>query len=163
MLPFEDGRWNEMLGGYLIPYDPRAALLRIENGDASAWGDLWEDLHHQGDVDLASYAAVPHIVRIQQTRRSADYNAYGLIGVIELCRGVGKNPPLPEWLAQGYWGAWMQVPSLGCRDLAQTDSETVVITILGALALAKKQRVVGEVLLDFTQGELTEMVRMYRG
>lgn len=119
--------------------------------------------HHQGDVDLASHAAVPHIVRIQKTKRSADYNPYGLIGVIELCRGVGKNPPLPEWLAQGYWDAWMQVPSLGCRDLGRTNNETAVTTILGALALAKKQRVVGEVLLDFTQDELAEMVRMYRG
>ncbi len=151
-----------MLGGYRVPYDPRPVLLRIENGDTLAWKDLWEDLHHQGDVDLASYASVPHIVRIQQARRSADYNPYGIIGVIELCRGVGKNPPLPEWLAQGYWDAWTQVLSLGCRDLGQTDSEAVVVTILGALALAKKQRVVGQVLLDFTQGELTEMVRMYR-
>jgi len=143
-------------------YDPRPALLHIENGDPAAWEELWEDLHHQGDVDLASYAAVPHIVRIQQASGYTDYNPYGLIGVIELCRGVGKNPPLPEWLAQGYWDAWMQVSSLGCRDLGRTDNETTVITILGALALAKKQRVVGKILLDFTQDELTEMVRMYR-
>ncbi len=144
-------------------YDPRPALLRIENGDPAAWQELWEDLHHQGDVDLASYAAVPHIVRIQQTRRDVDYNPYGLIGCIELCRGVGNNPPLPEWLTNGYWDAWSRVSSLACRDLGQTDNSTTVIAILGALALAKKQRVVGEVLMDFTQDELTEMVRMYRG
>ena len=63
------------------------------------------DLHHQGDVELASYAAVPHIGRIQQKSGYNNCNHYALIGVTELCRGVGKNPPLPEWLAQAYWDA----------------------------------------------------------
>jgi hypothetical protein len=145
-----------------MPYDARPALRRIDSGDESAWTVLWEELHHQGDVDLASYAAVPHIVRIQQTRQFTDYNPYALIGIIELCRGVGKNPPLPE-LAGRRILACMDGSAFPCVPrLRQTDNETAVIAILGALALAKKQRVVGEVLLDYTQDELPEMVRMYR-
>jgi len=48
----------------------RAGLQRLAAGmdrDA-AWAELWQGLHHQGDVCEASYAAVPHLVRIQPDR-----------------------------------------------------------------------------------------------
>jgi hypothetical protein len=66
MLGFEDERWAGLMGGHRMPFDPRSWLARIESNDnaAGAWDALWEELHHQGDVGDASYAAVPHIARI---------------------------------------------------------------------------------------------------
>jgi hypothetical protein len=56
MLSFNDERWEHLTGGYKIPFDPRPCLLKIENQQdtTAAWEELWEELHHQGDVGDAS-------------------------------------------------------------------------------------------------------------
>ena len=75
-----DPRWPSLRGGYRLPFDPRPALRRIAIGDAEeAWKELWNELHHQGDVGEASYAAVPALVRIEAARRGADWNTYALV------------------------------------------------------------------------------------
>jgi hypothetical protein len=60
MLSFDDERWNHLKGGYKTPFDPRPSLQKLESQQdtATAWRDLWEDLHHQGDVGDASYASL---------------------------------------------------------------------------------------------------------
>ena len=80
MLSFDDERWNHLTGGYKTPFDPRPSLRKLENQDDSvaAWEELWEELHHQGDVGDASYAAVPELVRIHRIKSAADWNLYGL-------------------------------------------------------------------------------------
>jgi hypothetical protein len=66
MLGFDDERWNHLTGGYKIPFDPRPSLRKLESQQdtPTAWEELWEQLHHQGDVGDASYAAVPELVSI---------------------------------------------------------------------------------------------------
>jgi hypothetical protein len=60
-LDFDHERPSRLLDGYRIPYDPRRALHALEAGGdvAAAWGELWNDLHHQGDIGEGSFAAVP--------------------------------------------------------------------------------------------------------
>ena len=44
------------------PYDPRLALADLDGDDAGrAYDELWEKLHHQGDLGTAAYAAVPEL------------------------------------------------------------------------------------------------------
>ena len=76
MLSFDDERWKHLMGGYKIPFDPRPSLRKLENQQdaASAWEELREELHHQGDVGNASYAAVPELVRIHRCGAAADWN-----------------------------------------------------------------------------------------
>lgn len=86
----EDEKWIGLEGGYRgCQYDPRPALTRLRAGDESAWTELWNELHHQGDVGLASYAVVPQLVRIHRDRDIPDWQTYALIGTIEVCRQAG--------------------------------------------------------------------------
>lgn len=85
MLSLGDPRWDELTGGYKVPYDPSAALSRLERGEV-AWDELWEELHHQGDAGAALYAAVPHLVRIGRSSPKRDWNLYGLVSMIEIER-----------------------------------------------------------------------------
>ena len=52
MLNVDDIRWTKLSGGYRVPYDPRAALRKLASGTevSEAWKELWQELHHQGDV-----------------------------------------------------------------------------------------------------------------
>jgi transposase len=94
MLSLTDTIWRELEGGYRVPYDASKALARMEGGE-SAWDELWNELHHQGDVGVASYAAIPQIVRIYEARRGSDWNLYALAATIEIERHRKTNPLLP--------------------------------------------------------------------
>jgi hypothetical protein len=56
MISFKDRRWEKLLGGYRTAFDPRPALQNLESDVhvKDAWHELWEELHHQGDVGEAS-------------------------------------------------------------------------------------------------------------
>jgi hypothetical protein len=53
MLVFDDPRWDGLRGAYHVVYDPRGALRALAEtwADDRAWAALWNELHHQGDVD----------------------------------------------------------------------------------------------------------------
>jgi hypothetical protein len=98
MLSLTDPIWHQLEGGYRIPYDASKALARMEGGE-TVWNELWNELHHQGDVGVASYAVIPQLVRISEARRGIDWNLYALAATIEIERLRKNNPPLPDWLA----------------------------------------------------------------
>src|ERR1700730_5544899 len=97
----DDNRWDGLTGLYKSPFDPRPLLAKLEteSDTAMVWDELWEELHHQGDVGDASYAAVPHIVRIYRQREVVDWTTSAIVAIIDLARTKGKNPAVPEWLA----------------------------------------------------------------
>ncbi len=45
----------------------------------------------------ASYALVPHLVRVHQTSGIVDWNTYAIVATIELARVKGNNPAVPTW------------------------------------------------------------------
>lgn len=146
--------WVGLAGGYKIPYDPRPAITKARAGDASAWEELWENLHHQGDVGAASYAAAPLLLELIRESPVPDWQPYSLISVIEVCRIDERNPEMPEWLGDEYGKAWKRVASLATRDLLRSDDELVVRSCLGAIALAKGLRIFGDALISFSEEEL---------
>jgi hypothetical protein len=77
MLALDDPRWNTLQGGYRMPFDPRPLIRKLQdNQDAQAtWEELWDELHHQGDVGDASYTAVPLLVDVAA-------NGAGLTGIL---------------------------------------------------------------------------------
>jgi hypothetical protein len=140
-MSFDDSRWTGLLGGYRVPYDPRNALRALERDEKrdETWKELWNELYHQGDVDGASYAAVPHLVRIHELMRVPDWNTYALATTVEQARHNGHNPELPSWLRNSYEAAWRQLIELGFRDLRNAKESTLICSIFAALAMGKGQ------------------------
>ena len=156
----DDPQWSRLLGGYRIPYDPRKALLALERADEadSAWEELWTELFHQGDVGEASYAAVPHLVRIHAARGVADWNTYALVATIEIARRMGHNPELPASLSDAYQAAWHELVTLGLRDLETAEDPALVTSILGVIAIGKGQFSLGQLAIEFDESERREMI-----
>lgn len=157
---FDDPRWAELTGSYRIPYDPRNALRSLAQGrnvDA-VWQELWSELHHQGDVGEASYAAVPELVRIHAKRGIADSNTYALVAIIEDARQNPKNPALPPWLKNSYTDALNRLAILGLDDLRDATDETLVVSIISILAMAKGQSLLGRLAINFTDDERRELL-----
>jgi hypothetical protein len=134
-LPLSDPRWKTLSGGYRIPYDASIALSRLERGE-DAWSELWEELDHQGDVGEASYAAVPHIVRIAKAQRRASWEPCALVSTIEVERHRKSNPPLPEWLATSSLHAIRDLGAFALVELEYAQDPPLVRSALG-VALSK--------------------------
>jgi hypothetical protein len=160
MIQFDDPRWAGLHGGYRTPYDPRPALLSLQQGRSveAAWKELWNELHHQGDVGEASYAAIPHLVRIHAERREPDWNTYALIATIEDVRTNAGNPEMPTWLQNSYDEALRQLVELGLDDLREAKRPELVNSIIAVLAIKKGQRLLGRLAIAFTDDERREIL-----
>jgi hypothetical protein len=158
MLPIDDPKWGELLGGYKVPYDPSDALRQLERGE-DAWGELWEELHQQGDVGEASYATVPHLVRIAKSLARRDWNFYRLVSTIEIERHRKSNPPLPGWLKEDYIEAMRGLLELALGDLRFVEERDAVRAILGAIALAKGYVKLGAFIGLSDDSEIGEFLR----
>jgi len=160
MLLFDDTRWITLKGGYHIPYDPRPALLRLEDEEsvAVAWEELWNELHHQGDIESASYAAVPHLVRIYSTKSKIDWNFYAMVSIIEVERHKKKNPSLPDWLAEDYFRAWDELVKLALRDFPRAQDDINVKFIFTILAIAKKKLKLGALISTLDNDAISDIL-----
>jgi hypothetical protein len=170
MLRVEDPRWLELTGGYRTPYDPRPAIAKLESGTdiEAAWNELWQQLHHQGDVGEASYAAVPHLVRIYCQRGTTDWNTYAMVATIELARGERLDPPtnkrqnpeVPEWLREGYFQAIASLAETGMKELERVQDPYDLRGILCIIALQKGARTYARILMNYSEEEILDMESM---
>ncbi|MER8463335.1 hypothetical protein [Mesorhizobium sp. M1396] len=161
----DDERWSGLRGGYKVIYDPRPALraLALRYDDRSVWDDLWNELHHQGDVGDASYAAVVEIVRISEGQAPAYWGAYGLAATIEEARLLyDRNPPVPRWIEPHYQAAWRTLVHLALLDLATATDDVTVNCALAVVALYRGQFNLGRMAMC-AEDERAEMLRDYFG
>jgi hypothetical protein len=154
----DDPRWQSLHGGYRITYDASQALCALEAGDDGAFDSLWKNLHHQGAVGEASYAALPSLVRIGGARQKRDWNFYGLINVIEVCRHESPNPPLPTWLSFEYRSALRDLLVIALADIPHIDDKLTLQQALASIALSKRETRLGELLATLTSDEIDEIL-----
>lgn len=160
MISLEDARWSNMTGGYKMPFDPRPLLKRLETDSdtTGVWHELWEELHHQGDVGEASFAAVPFLVRSYRRRRVLGWNTYAIVAIIELARKEGNNPDVPRWIEEDYFQAIRELAEIGATEVLQVETVEDARAILSIIAIAKGLRIHGELLLNYAEDEMREIV-----
>jgi hypothetical protein len=159
MLSFDDSRWESLAAGYRIPIDLRPLLRQLESGDnpQSDWDAVWQELYHQGDVGEGSFVAIPHLVRIHRTRGVVDWNTYAIAATVELARGVGSNPDVPQWARESYEEALRELARLGLQELPVARDREAIRSILALLAIAYGARTYGRILATFTEDEVLEL------
>jgi hypothetical protein len=159
MLASDDPRWSTLKGGYKMPLDPRPLVkpLEEEADTQEAWEALWDELHHQGDVGDASYAAVPLIVEAHRKRGASDLNPYAIVAIIDLARTRDANPKVPAWLSDEYFRAIDELAKIGTLELSTATDADAVRAILSVIALSKGLRLQAKFLIMYTEDELREI------
>ncbi len=139
MLPLDDPRWRSLQGGYGVLYDASAALRRLldEGPSEELWEELTNELHHQGDVGQASYAALPWLVEYLRGSYRLDGDALTLIALIDLERTEHCNPKVREDLAEAYFAAIRSLPALLGSHPDQQWDEEVLRAAVTCIALAR--------------------------
>lgn len=151
----DEARWAELSHAY-GPAGDIPALLRALESDPSQrapaqepWVTLWSSLCHQGDVYDASYAAVPHIVRIALAATGpVDFSVFLLPASVEVARVTGRGPALPEDLAAPYHQAIARLPDAVAAHRDRPWSQDLTISAAAALAVAKGHHALAEALMN---------------
>ncbi|WP_116545486.1 hypothetical protein [Pontibacter virosus] len=160
MIQLNDPKWKELKGGYQTPYDASIALSRLEETNSSEEVDdilaeLWDELHHQGDVGLASYFAVPHLIRIARDKGIISSNVLGLIAVIEIQRHK-KNPQIPKEYLESYLNSFNEIPELVDSAKSREWDLEFTAAALSALAASKGQIKIAQAVLNFDDEDVLD-------
>jgi len=168
MLPLDDPHWSSLADAYGdasgIPDLLRA--LAADPGpkpgyEAEPWFSLWSGLCHQGDVYTASYAAVPHIVRIAfEAPGPIDFSFFQLPAAIEIARHKGRGPTIPAELAEAYHAAIASL--IDCVAFHRHDDwdEATLLSALTAQAVAKGNYSVAEALSNLDEDLITRIINL---
>lgn len=118
-IKLDDNIWASLEGGYRTSYDASRPLKKLQAASNAAqmqpvFEELWQELHHQGDVGIASYLAVPQLVRIAKEKDVFDWNILGLCALIEQQRHFSGNPQLPKEFSEYYQNGLNELNSY-CR------------------------------------------------
>jgi hypothetical protein len=115
--------WNELQSAVGSPGRIVAELLHaIENGDTSAYDELFEQVCHQFSLGTASFPAAVVLVCYARNLAPGDQvRPLGIVGAIEASRvaGQGGGPSPPEQFVGLYERAIREALSLSSAALAQ--------------------------------------------
>lgn len=167
MLNLDDTRWKDLEGGYKgMLYDASLALLALQKAEtlqdaAVIYEELWDELHHQGDVGMASYYAVPHMVKIADEKKLVDHNVLGLVSLIEIQRHK-NNPAIPSALLPAYERAIKQNGQLAFLMMSKDWDLNLSSAVLTAIALAKGQTKQADAIMNLdSEDVIDEFLEMY--
>ena len=154
----DDPRLDDLSGGYRLPFDPRPDLRALEDDpdDGDAWDSLWENLHHQGDVGEASYAAVVLFARSAARWAYRPWHVYALVATIEVERHAVQNPDVPAWLAEEYREGLEAMKALALRDLGGAPDRLLLRSALAAIAAAAGDHALAAMLGALDDSEIAE-------
>lgn len=163
-LALDSPRWAELTHAYGDATDIPELLRQLENFPRSAaydsepWFSLWSALAHQGDVYSASFAAVPHVVKVLATDPTrADFSYFHFAAWVEVCR-ARTNTPVPSDLAPAYFEALAWLPSLVAASAEQREwNDDLLLCALAAIAASKGATEVAEAVLELTPEVLADL------
>jgi hypothetical protein len=153
MLSLDDPRWKRLKGGLGGKFDASVLLRRLYAGDDSedTWNELSLQLHHQGDVYSAAYAAMPHLLEIARRRKKLTWQVFSLIELIEHCRP--SNPPPSKLFAKDYFRTVQDAAKVALGHPDQEWNEWLTASVCACLALAKSHRVMSAIIVCCVEPE----------
>jgi hypothetical protein len=153
MLELDDARWAELHHAYGAAFDIPPLLRQLKctsssTGSEEPWFTLWSSLAHQGDVYAASFAAVPHIIKIlTHDPVTSDPSFFQFPAWVEICR-QRNSVAIPDYLSAGYFLALGKLPSLIAAAATRAWDDTSLCCALSAIAAAKGHIAVAEAVLE---------------
>ena len=160
MMSLDSPDWANLKHAYGNASDIPALLQHLEahpteEENAPPWSEPWYSLYgalaHQGDVYTASFAAVPHIVRILAgSPSSASQSYFGFPAWVEVCR-QRRQLTVPDELSSSYFEALTTLGRLVCAASSKDWDFDLLRSALSALAISKGSALLAEVLLELDE------------
>lgn len=168
MLTLEDPTWSKLTHAYGSAQDipdllralAPATHQRVDYKE-EPWFSLWSALCHQGDVFDASYAALPHIVKIAaKADGPIDFSFFQLPAAIEIARNNGNGPRIPENLKTAYQAGITGLVDCVTTRMNDDWDQNALTSAMAALAVGKGQYQVAEALLNLDEHLITRLIEL---
>ena len=157
MFPLDDAEWSSLSDAYgsasgIVGLLIHAEALPEDTGSTTEpYCSLWSGLCHQGDIYSASYAALPHLVRIvEKYPDKFRWTLLSLVQAIETARLGGRGPSIPANLQTAYDAALQIIPTIAVGLIGRGLSELEMRVILSACAAAKGFGPLSEAITELT-------------
>jgi len=165
-MELENKNWGLLEGGYKIPYDVSKPIRKLKDTAGAKerqeiFDELWENLHHQGDVGVASYLAVPYLIDICIESKSLDWNFMGLCVTIENYRLNGENPELPIQYEDFYFSSLTKFEKYLSSNLKNINDRTAFRLALSLFATVNGQPGLGKAIEILDEDAVEEFLSQY--
>ena len=144
MLSLDSQEWCTLQDAYGYAHAIPALLTQLESypvyesWQSEPYFSLTNALCHQGDVFSASYAAVPHFVRLlSKNPLNAHWALYSFPACIEQCRLNGNAPEIPEFLSESYFSSLAEIPRIVAAAAEGPWDELRCRVLLATVAVVK--------------------------
>lgn len=167
MLSLDSRRWTELQHAYGSAADIPALLSELRRlprseGNAEPWFTIWSALAHQGDVYLASFAAVPHVVEaLAMDPPTADSAYFQFPAWVEICR-VRHATTVPDDLRDAYFGSLSRLPKLAAEAAVVPWDDSRLACVLSAIAVARGHPAIAEAVLEISSENAQSLLEWLR-
>ena len=86
-----------------------------------------------------------------------------MVVLIELARGRGTNPEIPNWLKQDYFQAIQDLARIGSTEVIREDDTYTVRAMLSVIAIAKGARTHARFLFEYSDEEMIALEKQLLG
>ena len=156
MLSLDSPNWAKLEDAYGDAATIPELLRQLESlpdadGKSEPWFSIWSALAHQDDVYPASFAAVPHVVRILATSpASAPAVYFQFPAWVEVCRQK-NNLTVPPELAAAYFKALGMLADLVCAASSRDWDFDFLRVALSAMAISKGSALIAEIFQELDE------------
>ena len=166
-LALQDPAWSELRHSYGPAEDTPDLLRQLAAAPgpkadwrAEPWFTLWSSLCHQGDAYPASFAAVPHLVRMAiEATEPVAFDFLLLPASIEVARASGRGPAVPDFLTAAYEHALAALPDAVAVHRHEPWDEAMLLSASAALAVTKGHLRVAEMLMNLDGEDIERFIR----
>ena len=166
MLALDSKLWRKLSDAYGTASDIPSLLIVLESlppndgPEAEPYFSLWSALCHQGDIYTASYAALPHIIRIMSTApERVPMTLFSMVACVEIAHCKGRGPTVPPDLEADYRAALDQVPELVAGAARANWDHWYCGAALAAVAAAKGFARLAEAVLELDPDTVEDVMR----
>ncbi|UZR97442.1 hypothetical protein [Chondrinema litorale] len=165
MIELENPLWETFEGGYKIKYDVSTALkkLKVSSNQTEInelLNELFTNLYHQGDVGLASYFSLPHLIRTGIEKQLDNWQLPTLIAIIEIARQK-NNPQMPAEYLLEYKNELKQITKLIDINQKTKWERTYSIAALSAIAAVNNQLDLAEIILEMESDDILKKFKLF--
>ena len=158
-ISLDDKVWKNLKGGYGLQYDASPILRKLEitsrkEEQQDILKELWDELHHQGDVGIASYLALPQLVKIAKEKKDFSTDWIGLCLIIEHQRHQPQNPTVPEDYIAYYEEGLRSLDDYARSILSANVKEDYQILAFSAIATCSGYIKLGQAILELDDPEI---------
>ncbi|RFB04054.1 hypothetical protein [Parvularcula marina] len=169
MLELNSHRWSKLSHAYGTASDIPGLLAALEkcppaeDEESEPYFTLWSSLCHQGDIYTASYAALPHLIRVclEQPART-HWSVLQLAVCIEIARLSNRGPDMPKDLGAAYKAALGHFPETVLHLTKNQKSPDLAAISASATALSQGELVLAEAILEMDRETASAFLRWFR-